>query len=139
MIFVAARNSWGYGHFRVGEKVRSAHRVAYELWIGPIPEGMDVLHHCDQRACCNVDHLYTGTDQDNVRDREERNPIDHRGEQNGRAILNNKKVLEIKILLAERRLTYSQIADQFSVSVSTIGDIVYKHSWSHIPWPTEEG
>lgn len=49
-----------------------AHRCAWRLWRGPIPEGKLVLHHCDNPRCINPDHLYLGTDADNVRDREAR-------------------------------------------------------------------
>lgn len=51
-----------------------AHRKAYELFIGPIPPGMNVLHRCDVGICVNPEHLYLGTDTDNVRDRLERSP-----------------------------------------------------------------
>lgn len=62
----------GYGDFSVGSKANyknvAAHRVAYELTYGPIPEGLSVLHHCDNPACPRPDHLFTGTQLDNMRD-----------------------------------------------------------------------
>lgn len=45
------------------------HRVAWEETVGPIPEGLDVLHKCDNRCCWNPDHLFLGNDQDNVDDK----------------------------------------------------------------------
>jgi len=67
-----ARDKDGYGArmtHRNGKNVsQRAHRVAWEEAYGPIPEGMCVLHRCDNPPCVNVDHLFLGTHQDNVRD-----------------------------------------------------------------------
>jgi HNH endonuclease len=68
------KDSIGYGRLKISlgsrDKWRdtSAHRYAYELWIGPIPPGKSVLHKCDNRGCCNPEHLFLGTQQDNIRD-----------------------------------------------------------------------
>ena len=58
----------GYGIFRgVGGKNQTAHRVVWELFVGPIPEGMDLDHLCRNRACCNPDHLEPVTRLENLR------------------------------------------------------------------------
>lgn len=65
-----------YGHLITGSrqddsrKTVAAHRASYEAYIGPIPEGMFVCHHCDTPSCVNPAHLFIGTRQDNVDDRE---------------------------------------------------------------------
>jgi hypothetical protein len=58
----------GYGRMTVDGRMTNAHRVAYELFIGPIPPGLIVCHRCDNPPCCNPEHLFTGTWQDNTND-----------------------------------------------------------------------
>lgn len=58
----------GYGLFQFRGEQKLAHRVAYELFVGPIPDGLHVLHHCDNPPCCNPTHLWLGTHADNMAD-----------------------------------------------------------------------
>jgi hypothetical protein len=60
---------WRQGERRVyGAISISAHRLAWEMAHGPIPEGMQVLHRCDEPRCCNPDHLFLGTASENMAD-----------------------------------------------------------------------
>lgn len=58
----------GYGQFGMGGTMMRSHRVAWELSNGPIPAGMFVLHKCDNPPCCNPQHLFLGTQTDNMQD-----------------------------------------------------------------------
>lgn len=69
MVFNGTRSNQGYGSLRVDGRMLKAHRVAWELARGPVPDGLCVLHRCDNPPCCNVDHLFLGTVAINNADR----------------------------------------------------------------------
>jgi len=75
-----------YGLLRRSGVVHRAHRLSYELWNGPIPNGMHVLHQCDVTECCNPNHLFIGTNLDNIAD------CKAKGRTKGRGLQLNKSV-----------------------------------------------
>lgn len=68
-----AKQGRGYGVLQVGTKTMQAHRFAYQELVEPIPAGLFVLHRCDQPLCVNPQHLYLGTDKENLADQYARN------------------------------------------------------------------
>jgi hypothetical protein len=61
-------SQYGYGELTVDGRTYLAHRLAWELTFGPIPENMCVCHKCDNRICCNPNHLFLGSKNDNIVD-----------------------------------------------------------------------
>jgi hypothetical protein len=67
-LWTACLDSKGYGHLGHNGHDLAAHRVAYEEFVGPIPQNLCVLHKCDTPRCCNPAHLFLGTQDDNMKD-----------------------------------------------------------------------
>ena len=130
----------GYGRLWDGRIMEGAHRVSWAVTVGPIPDGMHVLHHCDNRLCVNVAHLYLGTDVENAADRVRRDrqsrgmPHAQPGESNKNSKLTAEEVMEIRALYAHPSGEWSQrkLAKRFSVTQPQIGYIVRREQWAHI-------
>ena len=106
------RTSGGYGMY----SRKGAHRIAYELTFGPVPTGLWVCHHCDNRECCNPAHLFLGTARDNAMDMVTKGRgVDNSGERNGQAKLTNNQVIEMRRLFASGVPT-KELAKSFSLS-----------------------
>lgn len=124
----------GYGSIKSkGLKLR-AHRVSYELLVGDIPEGLCILHRCDNRTCVNPKHLFVGTNIDNVDDMiaKKRHGI---GERNGRAILTEEDVQWIRKNYKKRHKVYGckVMAKKLKVSEVVISLVIARKIWKHVP------
>lgn len=112
-------NLTGYG---VVGKNKLAHRVAYELWNGELTEGLHVCHSCDNPKCCNPEHLFLGTQRDNIRDMVDKRR--HRwGEDSYQCKLSDAEVAEIR-RLARAGFTYTAIAEKFDTDRRYVGELV---------------
>lgn len=114
----------GYTFLSIDGKRKRSHRLAYEIWNGVIPEGMMVLHACDNPPCVNPEHLSVGTHEDNMQERQDR---DRSG-----SILNQQKVREIRHLRATTNLTIQQIADRYNIGHPCAVAVIYRRSWKHV-------
>jgi hypothetical protein len=124
------KNDDGYGKFSIDKKYKFAHRYAYELLVGKIPEGKNVLHKCDVRDCCNTEHLYIGTQHENNKDSHQRNRRSSKGSKNGYAKLKEKDVLWIKSMF--NKISCASLSRMFNVSESCIHDIKHGRSWKDL-------
>lgn len=132
----AINKSNGYGQFYNNKKNETASRVAWALVNGPIPEGMMVLHTCDNPPCVNPRHLYLGTASDNAKDMMDRGrqylPTVHaRGAKHGHAKLNEANVQAMR---ARRKKgeTYPAIAAHYGVAVSVAHNAINGVTWGHV-------
>lgn len=110
----------------------SAHRMSYEAFVGCIPDGMEVCHQCDVSLCVNPNHLFVGTRQDNIDDREKkgRNVVS-RGEDHGQAKITTSDVIMVKGLL-HKGLPYAEIAARAGVPRQSVKDIAIGRRWRHV-------
>lgn len=126
-----ARHLFGYGAFHPAHgQTEGAHRVAFEIMNGPIPDGMAVCHHCDNPPCCNPAHLFLGTPGDNVRDAQTKGRS-ATGERNGASKLAVEDVVAIRAVYGH--FAQADIARRYGVSAQTIANIAKRKKWAHIP------
>lgn len=131
-LWTAGTSAGRYGNFTTPEhqKGMKAHRFSWALHYGPIPDGLLVLHKCDVGLCIRPDHLFLGTQADNVKDCEAKGRGFHkRGSENGRALLSEEQVREIKVQFTGKRGECIKIANKYGVAVSVIRDIRSGKNW----------
>lgn len=152
-LWTATKHSSGYGYFSVasrrfasGSQGLLAHRIAWELTNGPIPDATPfVLHRCDTPPCCNPAHLFLGTQSDNNRDmrekgreargerhgahtRPERRPT---GVRHGSAKLTDAAVRAIR-MSHRGGVSIRRLAVAYGVNFTTARDVVHRTTWQHV-------
>lgn len=125
--------AWGYGMFGRSSggvrKTYKAHRASYELYVGPIPDGMMICHKCDNPACCNPEHLYAGTGSDNMNDMWSRDRHPKHNSKAG-AKITVEQVNEIREL--EGTGTLREIGAKYGISAQSVLNIFNRTRWKDV-------
>jgi len=130
-----AIDSSGYGAVKYCGKKHNVHRLVWMLLHDNLEKGICVCHKCDNRKCINPDHLFIGTQSDNMKDcvnkgRYFSNVI--RGEKNSWSKLSSKQVIEIRQLKESKKISNKEIAKQYKVGYTAISKIIRGENWKHI-------
>lgn len=149
-LWTAGTDRKGYGMFSVGgsrddagrrrNSMVGAHRYSYQLANGPIPDhasfhGLCVLHRCDNPRCVNPEHLFLGTNEDNVKDMDRKGrriTSTKRGSAHSQAILTEKQVREIHAKYQAGGISQAALGREFGVSLATINHIMTGRLWAHL-------
>ena len=160
--WTACKGRRDYGLFYNGKKLVVAHRFAWEITNGPIPDGLFVCHQCDNTKCVRPDHLWLGTHEQNMTDRNDKGRSASgerhvsrthpevlmrgdthyarteperlaRGEQHGMTTLTAAQVIAIREAYGTGGPSYGELAKRYSVDRGTICNIVRRKTWKHVP------
>lgn len=125
-LWTATTNQKGYGRIRHNRKLQSAHRVSYELCIGPVPDGLFVLHRCDNPRCVNPTHLFLGTNDENMADKASKGRQSRlHGDRNPNVKITAADAQAIKQSTATRR----ELARRYGVCEGHVSHIRAGRSW----------
>lgn len=144
-VWTLSLHPFGYGRGHLIGMPRSAHRIAWVLTYGSIPDGLFVCHKCDNPSCCNPSHLFTDTQAGNMRDKvrkgrqasgdangaRTRPETRARGESNGFARVTESIVREIRARHASGEPS-RRLARAFGVCKTTVLKIVNRETWKHV-------
>jgi hypothetical protein len=132
-LWTGHRTVYGYGMVHYQGKQQYVHRLSYELFNGEFPKNMNICHKCDVKLCLNPDHLFIGTQKDNIHDmiRKERNS---RGERHVGAVLTEAAVHFIREHYKPKHpeLGFQAMGRKFGVDGETVRDAYVRRTWKHI-------
>jgi hypothetical protein len=129
--WTASLNENGYGIISVNRKPTFAHRFAWIMANGPIPDSLNVLHTCDNPRCVRIEHLFLGTRQDNSRDRDAKGRT-ARGERHGHSVLTEAQVLQVFSRRRNEGLSTYALAAEFGITRRSIADILSGKKWGYL-------
>lgn len=121
----------GYGYTWFNNRSTRAHRASYEFHVAKIPEGMFVLHKCDNPPCVNPEHLFVGTPLDNMLDKIKKgrnNPA--KGERNSKSKLTNKEAEFVRKLYRKGGVTQNELAIRYGVHQVCISLIIRNKTYA---------
>lgn len=127
-IWIGSRLASGYGRIWCSGKIRLAHRVSYEIHRGPITGDLQVCHHCDNPSCVNPEHLFIGTNAENVADKVAKGR-QAMGSGNGQAKLSMADVAYIRSM---PMVSDTKLAARFDVNRSQIWRIRSGKKWANL-------
>ena len=125
-IWAGSKTNLGYGRIYDGSNGKRyvAHRLMWELTYGKIPDGMYICHTCDNKLCVNPDHLFLGTQKDNMEDCVNKGRFaDKSNENNGRCKISNGDVIKMRSLFPS--YTIGALSEMFGISYGHVQDIVH--------------
>lgn len=118
----------GYGALKVGKRHYRAHRLSYEMHHGVDPGDLKVCHKCDNPACVRPEHLFLGTQADNMADKVAKGRTSRagvRGEAHPMVRFSDADVAEMRSLWFDGRVTQTEIARRFDCKVGTVNKIIH--------------
>lgn len=115
----------------------AAHRLSYSLFIGDIKDGEFVCHTCDNPGCCNPEHLWAGTHQENMADRNDKGRLAH-GESHGNSKLTLRDVASIRAAYAASDHTATELSVIYEVHDAAICRIITGESWARAGGPKSD-
>lgn len=141
--WTGAQTSNGYGHLYIGKRPHRqhmlAHRMAWIIFNGAIPAGLNVCHSCDNRTCVNPKHLWIGTQAENIQDMVKKrrgSTVRAVGERHGSAKLTAANVKAIRSAF-RKGTTIRALANKYGVTWENIKSIVSRKTWRHVIEPGE--
>lgn len=127
-----------YGNFTIDAKSISAHRASWLIHNGAIPDGLFILHRCDNKRCVNPHHLFLGTQAENMRDMARKGrqtkllPPVRRGRANHAAKVTEDQVIEIRQMWDSGNYRLKDIAIRYGISVPSTHKIARRETWTHV-------
>lgn len=127
-LWLGSFNRWGYGTGLTNSEY--AHKRSWREHYGPVPKGLWVLHACDNPACVNPEHLFLGTQQDNVDDKVRKGRA--RGAGRGSAHWKNKLTeLQVRAIYEDPR-TQAIVAREYGIHQQAVSKIKLRQTWKHL-------
>ena len=133
-LWTSYRNAKGYGCTSHKNKSMLAHRMSFKLFKENFDADLCVLHHCDNPSCVNPNHLFVGTQKENMEDCIRKNRLaSTKGSHNGFSKITEGQVIIARDMYKTERLNQGEIAQLMGISPITVNHIMTRRLWKHVP------